>query len=182
ILTMKNRNTSNLDTLSSGIRRVNKTIKMLANNRINRAPSLPATWVNWFIGFLDGDGYLGHTKSGNNIKWELNFNLSSRDSLLLEEIRDKLGVGVVKPIVSAKKPTHRLSISSAEDIVEVIMPLIEPYTLYTRSRYWQFERARLLLEGAISKYAEMPIINIKAPVPYISVEKILSNPIKSLFC
>lgn len=69
-------------------RRKAKRAEELINNPINRAPELPTSWVAWFVGLLDGDGYLGLTKSNNSIKWELNIRLSSVDLPLLLHIRD----------------------------------------------------------------------------------------------
>jgi hypothetical protein len=44
-------NKYNYSTLLSGRRRKNKTIQMVANDKMNRAPNLPKTWVKWFVGF-----------------------------------------------------------------------------------------------------------------------------------
>lgn len=79
-------------------KRHGRTIDSVLKDRIIRTPNLPTNFIGWLHGFLDGDGYLGHTKSKNNIKWELNFNLSYRDKALLEYIAKMLQVGIVKEI------------------------------------------------------------------------------------
>jgi len=103
IMNLNLNNINNLELATSSRRRQDlKSIKLVGEQKLNRAPILPATWVAWFIGLLDGDGYLGHTKSGNYIKWELSLKLSSRDLSLLSHIQNTLGIGVVKPVSTAK--------------------------------------------------------------------------------
>jgi hypothetical protein len=106
-------------------------------------------WIAWFIGFIDGDGYLGLTKNRQFIKWELSINLNFRDLKLLQQIKENLGIGHIRFITSAKNPTVRYTISSKEEIIKNLFPLINDVPLLTNHRYWQFHRAKIAAEQNI---------------------------------
>ena len=148
---------------------------MKTNERTNRVNINPKIQAGWFVGFLDGDGYLCHTKTKNYIKWELTFNLSFRDKPLLELLKNQFNVGNVSEIKSAKTSTYRYRISSKKSISEIIQPLIKEVPLLTMHRHWQFIRADLINKNNILKFENIPKIDVNVPIPGLTVETILNG-------
>ena len=54
--------------------------------------TLDTTWLGWFIGFAEGDGYLGNNE---NIAVYV---LTQKESKILYEIKDILNFGIVKEL------------------------------------------------------------------------------------
>lgn len=63
-----------------------------------------------------------------------------------------------------------------QDIIEVILPLLKLENIWIKHRYWQFYRAHLLCKGAINKFEELPQLDMNAPIPNLTVEFLLKDP------
>lgn len=151
-------------------------LKGVASNIKPNPNKLSPQFRGWQHGFMDGDGYLGLTKTGAYIKWELNFNQAERDKFLLEIQRKELGVGKVSKLKTAKTPTVRFRISSRKQIIATIFPLINANNLLTKHRYWQFMRANDQQNKNIIKFKDIPYLDKNKDIPNQTVESILLDP------
>nr|NP_150329.1 orf252 [Rhizophydium sp. 136]AAK84259.1 orf252 [Rhizophydium sp. 136] len=136
---------------------------------------LTPEFIGWFHGFLDGDGYLGHTRNTKFIKWEINFNLSNRDKDLLYLMKESLNIGNISEL-KTQKDIKRYRISSAKEIKNKILPIIDKDNLFTKHIYWQFKQAHILIENNIKLFDEKPLLDMDADIPNLTKERILQNP------
>lgn len=120
-------------------------------------------FMSLFMGLVDGDGYIeiGPQKQYNNlesspkstIRARLVIRLHERDTFLLTNLKDVLGVGSIsalKPATDSAGGQTRL-IFSKKDLVTVIIPLIKEYNLQflTFNRYKQFALLNHIIDNNI---------------------------------
>ena len=109
--------------------------------------------INWFIGFVDGEGSffinISKRKSSTGYSTQLNFNLTQhiRDALLFKFIQEWLGCGNIYEI--SKDSRVNLVISKLEDINNVLIPKLDKYPLkgIKRLNYEDFKLAAELIKN-----------------------------------
>lgn len=132
------------------------------NNSNNNNIKPDKKFMSMFMGLVDGDGYLeiGPQKQYNStgvakstIRSRLVIRLHSRDTFLLTEIKNILGVGSLSLLKSTNPNVGdqlRL-IFSKKDLVTVIIPLIKEYNLkfLTNNRHKQFSLLNYIIDNNI---------------------------------
>jgi hypothetical protein len=116
---------------------------------------------NWFTGFVSAEGSFEcvvrkstTTKIGYQVIVRLTLIQHSRDTLLINVIKNNLGCGVVR--VDSKKPVVTLSISSLSDILNIIIPFFDKYSIQgdKLANYQYFRQVAFLMKDKIHLTAE----------------------------
>ena len=99
-------------------------------------------WVSWFIGFTDAEGnfqtfpkkrILSSGKIARyNIGYSYHLSLHERDSNLLKDIQEKLGVGVIYKYKN--KPDCRLAVNKKSHLLYLIDNIFDKYPLVTKNQ------------------------------------------------
>lgn len=116
-------------------------------------------WVSWFIGFTDAEGNFqifpkkrvltSGEISRYNVGYSYHLSLHNRDSSILKDIQEKLGVGVIYEYKN--KPDCRLAVNKKSDLLYLIYNIFDKYPLITKN---QSIRYHLLKNGIINDIVE----------------------------
>jgi len=116
-------------------------------------------WISWLIGFTDAEGNFQTfpkkrvLTSGEivryNVGYSYHLSLHNRDSNLLRDIQEKLGLGVIYEYKN--KPDCRLAVNKKSDLLYLINNIFNKYPLITKS---QSIRYHLLKNGIINEITE----------------------------
>lgn len=88
-------------------------------------------FVEWFIGFFEGDGYLFIDSKLTTIKFRVGIHLHVDDTEVLHIIQKKLGVGVIREKLTKDKNKSLWEVNKIEDIKKIIIPILDSYPLLT---------------------------------------------------
>ena len=92
----------------------------------------------WFAGFSEGEGCYrvviqkGSTKVGFGVRLRFTISQHSRDEPLIRKIRDYLGCGYL--LDNSKFPAVYIDIAKYSDILNIIIPFFNKYTLHGTKR------------------------------------------------
>jgi hypothetical protein len=127
--------------------------------------AIPKSFLAFLIGFIDGDGYIGITKSyKDNIAVHLTLSIHLDDIAVLNYIQSVLKLGKIYSYPNRKSPTARLVISRLE-LQEVLFPLFLHYGFFflTNNRRAQYFMAMHIFKNDLKIYSELPNV---APVTF----------------
>lgn len=80
-----------------------------------RFKNIPDAWLEWFIGFVEGDGYFAVDKK--QVRLRFGIHLAKKDFKILEEIKNVLGFGEV---VFSSKTSVRFYVGNLKDLTFLI--------------------------------------------------------------
>lgn len=116
-------------------------------------------WISWLIGFIDAEGnfqifpkkrVLTSSKIARyNVGYSFHLSLHNRDSSIIKDIKNKLGVGVIYEYKN--KPDCRLAVNKKSDLLYLIDNIFDKYPLITKN---QSIRYYLLKNGIINNIVE----------------------------
>jgi LAGLIDADG endonuclease len=116
-------------------------------------------WISWLIGFTDAEGNFQIfpkkrvLASGEivryNVGYSYHLSLHNRDSNILRDIQEKLGIGIIYEYKN--KPDCRLAVNKKSDLLYLINNIFNKYPLITKN---QFIRYHLLKNGIINEITE----------------------------
>lgn len=125
-----------------------------------RSLEIPKSFMELFLGYVDGDGYISITSAGktnNYIKMTLTINVSSVEETTLNHFKDVLGVGTIS------KYTHNNStftkyVINKTDLQYIIFPLLKRHDLYflTETRRQQYNKALYIMNNNIKVHDDIP--------------------------
>jgi len=119
--------------------------------------SIPPAFIAFFVGLIDGDGYIQITKSTKGfVTIKLVISLHLEDISTLEYIQSVLKLGKLTVYKDLKSPSAKLIINRT-DLQEVIFPLMLHYTIFflTDTRKTQFDLAMYIFQKNIKNYANL---------------------------
>lgn len=120
--------------------------------------SLPPSFLAFFVGFIDGDGYIQITKTTKGfIAIKLVISIHLEDLSTLEYIQSVLKLGKLTVYRDLKSPTCKLILNRTE-LQEVIFPLLLHHNIFflTDTRRAQFDLAMLIFKQEIKIFADIP--------------------------
>lgn len=123
--------------------------------------SIPSSFLAFFVGLIDGDGYIQITKTSKGfITMKMVISLHLQDISTLEYIYSVLKLGKINIYKDLKSPTCKLVINKT-DLQEVIFPLLVHKKIYflTDTRVNQFNLAMYILMNDIKNYDLIADIN-----------------------
>ena len=132
--------------------------------------AIPYTFLAFFVGFIDGDGYIQINKTNKGyIAIRLVISLSIKDISSLEYFYSILNLGKIKTYKDHISPTCKFIINKT-DLHEIIFPLLNHQNLFflTDTRKAQFDLCMYILQNNIKYYKDIE--------HYISKERLLSDP------
>jgi len=116
-------------------------------------------WISWLVGFTDAEGnFQMYPKkrvlssgliSKYNVGYGYHLSLHNRDSNILKDIQNKLGIGVIYEYYN--KPDCRLAVNKKSDLLYLINNIFDKYPLITKN---QIIRYHLLKNGIINEVTE----------------------------
>jgi len=126
---------------------------------------------HWLGGFTSAEGCFdciirknSTTKIGHQVAIRLTIIQHSRDTLLINVLKNHLGCGVVR--VDSKKPQVTLSVTSFSEIFNIIIPFFDKYLIQgiKLADYLDFRKIAFLMKDKIHLTTEgfNKILNIKA--------------------
>ena len=111
--------------------------------------TLPIVSNEYVVGLTDGEGcfYVNIGKSsryraGYRIQLHFHLKMQERDRLLLEKVRNTIGCGAVyfqKEQRANHCQCYRYTVSSEQDIQEIVIPFFKRYSLQSASKLASFE-------------------------------------------
>lgn len=125
--------------------------------------SIPSSFLGFLAGVIDGDGFIGITKSQKGfVSFNLVISIHLDDIALLNYIQSVLKIGKIYTYTNRKSPTARLIFNKTE-LQEVFFPLLLYHGIFflTKTRRMQFNMAMHILNKDIKNYSELPKV---APV------------------
>ena len=130
------------------------------NVRLNKEEylSIPASFLSFLLGFIDGDGYIQITKTTKGfIAIKLVISIHLKDISTLEYIRSVINIGKITIYKDNKSPTCKLIINKT-DLQEVLFPLLLHHNMFflTETRNSQFNTAMVILEQDIKMFDNIP--------------------------
>jgi hypothetical protein len=135
----------------------NATNKLKNKSKENDKESfdIPSTFLAYFIGFVDGDGYIQVTETTKGfITIKLVISLDINDIATLEYFKSVLKVGIISVYKDARKQTCKLIINRT-DLQSVIFPLMLHHKIFflTKTRVEQFNLAMYILKEDIKLFS-----------------------------
>ena len=124
--------------------------------------SIPSQFIAFFVGLIDGDGYIQVTKTTKGfITIKLTLTLSLDDLSTLEYIHSVWGLGLITISKDRLNPicTYRIN---RTDLQEVIFPLLHYHKIFflINSRRKQYNKALYILKNDVKLYDEKFLNNI----------------------
>jgi len=122
--------------------------------------SIPSEFIAFFVGLIDGDGYIGINKTTRGyISLKLVLILSIEDLSTLEYIHSIFKFGKITKYKDNKHPICKLVLNRT-DLQEVVFPLLKHHNIFflTSSRREQFDLAMRILLNEIKMYKDIPSI------------------------
>lgn len=111
---------------------------------------------NWLAGFVDAEGCFEcvvrkhpTVKLGYQIAVRFTVIQHSRDTILLNLLKDHLGCGVLRE--DTKKPQSTLTVSSLQDILNIIIPFFDKYVIQGNKflDYQDFRKIAFLMKDKL---------------------------------
>jgi hypothetical protein len=126
--------------------------------------SIPSEFIAFFVGLIDGDGYIGINKTTRGyISLKLVLILNIEDLSTLEYIHSIFKFGKITKYKDNKHPICKLVINRT-DLQEVVFPLLKHHNIFflTSNRREQFDLAMHILLNEIKMYKDIPnILSVK---------------------
>ena len=97
-------------------------------------PRIPETFLEWFIGFFEGDGYLGFSKKTICTRERLTFQISQKEKRIIEKIADTFGFGTVNCYKKKEGIYWRWTVDSKKSIEKLAFLLSGNLILETRQK------------------------------------------------
>jgi hypothetical protein len=122
--------------------------------------SIPSEFIAFFVGLIDGDGYIGINKTTRGyISLKLVLILNIEDLSTLEFIHSIFKFGKITKYKDNKHPICKLVLNRT-DLQEVVFPLLKHHNIFflTSSRREQFDLAMHILLNEIKMYKDIPSI------------------------
>ena len=119
--------------------------------------SIPYSFVAFFVGLVDGDGYIRINKTTKGfISVNLVIKLSLEDISTLEYIYSVLKIGKISKYKDYRNPICGLIINKT-DLQEIIFPLLKHHNIFflTYNRRAQFDRAMYIFTKDIKLYEDI---------------------------
>jgi len=119
--------------------------------------SIPKDFIAFFVGFIDGDGYIRATKTEENyIGINMVISLNIKDLSSLTYIQSVLNIGKIYTYYDRKNPCCKLSWNKTE-LQKIIFPLLVYHNIYflTETRTNQFNKAMHIMKNNIKFYSEI---------------------------
>jgi len=123
--------------------------------------NIPSSFLAFFAGLVDGDGYIQITKTTKGfIAIKLVISIHLKDISTLEYIRSVLNLGKITIYKDNKSPTCKLIINKT-DLQEILFPLLLHHNIFflTETRNNQFNTAMVILDKDIKRFDLIPDIN-----------------------
>ncbi len=120
--------------------------------------SIPPSFLAFFVGLVDGDGYIQITKTTKGfIAIKLVISIHLDDISTLEYIQSVLKLGKLTVYRDLKSPSSKLIINRT-DLQEVVFPLLLHHNIFflTETRRSQFDLAIFILQQEIKKFSDIP--------------------------
>lgn len=121
---------------------------------------MPFSFLAFFAGLVDGDGYIQITKTPKGfITIKLVVSVHLKDISTLQYIHTVLKVGKINTYCENKKSPSCKLIINKTDLQEVIFPLLLHHGIFflTKTRRYQFNLAMHILKQDKKIYHELPI-------------------------
>lgn len=134
------------------------------NKRLNKEEyfSIPSAFIAFLVGFIDGGGYIGITKTTKGyIQIKLEISLSLKDISTIEYIHSVLKLGKIHISKDIRYPRCRLIINKP-DLQEILFPLFLYHKIFflTETRKNQFDTAMYILNNNIKSFNSIPDIKL----------------------
>lgn len=116
--------------------------------------SIPPSFIAFFVGMVDGDGYIQITKTSKGfIAMKLVISLQIVDVSTLEYIHSVLKVGKINIYRDNRNPSCKLVINRT-DLQQIVFPLLLYHNIFflTDTRKEQFDLAIYILEQNIKNF------------------------------
>lgn len=152
---------SNLPTIgvihNNALKKGNKALRLDKQEYI----SIPSSFLAFFVGLVDGDGYIQVTKTSKGfIAIKLVISLHLQDLSTLEYIHSVLNIGKITIYKDLRSPTCKLVINKT-DLQERLFPLLIYQNIFflTITIIDQFNSAMYIMKNDIKLYDQIPDIN-----------------------
>lgn len=142
------------------INALKKGNKSLRSNK-EKYLDIPASFLSFLVGLIDGDGYIQITKTSKGfIAMKLVISIHLNDISTLQYIYSVLGLGKITIYKDNKSPTCKLVINKT-DLQEVFFPLLLHHNIFflTETRNNQFNIGMAILKQDIKAFDKIPNIN-----------------------
>lgn len=119
--------------------------------------SIPSSFIAFFVGMVDGDGYIQITKTSKGfIAMKLVISLQIEDVSTLEYIHSVFKVGKINIYRDNRNPSCKLVINRT-DLQQIVFPLLLYHNIFflTDTRKEQFDLAIYILEQDIKNFHEI---------------------------
>lgn len=130
-------------------------------------------FIEWFVGFTDGDGSFSICKCGKYYKLQFSLSQSYYNMRILYYVKSKLGYGSVTKYEKSKMANLRISDSKV--LAKIIFPIFDRYPLLTSKYFYylRFKQAYQILEDSSLTTEQKNntielLLNQPLPVGYIS--------------
>lgn len=120
--------------------------------------SIPASFIAFLVGLIDGDGYIQITRTSKGyITMKLVIALHLKDLATLEYIKSVLKLGTITIFKDNKSPACKLIINKT-DIQDILFPLLIYHNIFflTNTRVAQYNTAMFILKNDIKGFDEIP--------------------------
>ena len=139
------------------LKKGNKSIRLNKKEYL----SIPASFIAFLVGFIDGDGYIQVTRTTKGfITIKLVISIHLDDISTLQYIHSVLKLGKISVYTDIKAPRCKLIINRT-DLQEVFFPLLLHHEIFflTDTRRAQFDLAMFILKEDKKVYDELPTIS-----------------------
>lgn len=146
--------TVNVNALKKG----NKSVRLNKEKYL----SIPASFISFLVGLIDGDGYIQITKTTKGfIAIKLVVSIHLDDISTLQYIHSVIGIGKITIYKDNKSPTCKLIINKT-DLQEVLFPLLLHHKIFflTETRNNQFNTVMAIFKQEIKTFENIPSLNI----------------------
>ena len=120
--------------------------------------SVPASFLAFLVGLIDGDGYIQITKTTKGfITMKLIISLHIEDISTLEYIHSTLKLGKINVYKDLRSPSCKLVINRTE-LQEILFPLLIHNNIFflTETRINQFNLAMYILKNDLKMFEDLP--------------------------
>ena len=105
-------------------------------------------FANWLCGFTDGEGNF-HSIKGHGQAFRIN--LREDDLPILEEIRNRLGCGIIHFLNktqydSCRRDQYQYTVATLVDLINIIIPFFDKYLLRAKKKYDYYRWREMLLK------------------------------------
>lgn len=142
----------------NALKKENKKVKFYKKKYL----SVPASFLSFLVGFIDGDGYIQITKTSKGyIAIKLVISLHLDDISTLQYIHSVLCIGKINVYKDNRNPCCKLVINRT-DLQEILFPLLLYHNVFflTETRNNQFNTAMTILKNNMKFFNEIPNIKV----------------------